>query len=126
MSRRRSKRALRPLSLTEVSGIFNDAPVIYEATRFQRAGFHDHRHNSLTPYEGPPNEQNEAAWARLLRVGVIAINEQENSRLINGTAPTMQDPKSHIVELEMFHQLHCLVSPRTLSTLVLDCFETSG
>ncbi|TKW52087.1 hypothetical protein CTA1_11345 [Colletotrichum tanaceti] len=88
--------------------IFDDSPVVYETVRFQRAGFHDHRHATNTLYEGPPNKQNEAAWDRLLSVGVVAISEQESSRITNGTASAVGDSKKHIVELEMFHQFHCL------------------
>ncbi|KAK2008960.1 hypothetical protein LZ32DRAFT_684246 [Colletotrichum eremochloae] len=88
--------------------IFDKSPVVYETVRFQRAGFHDHRHNTNTLYEGPPNQQNEAAWNRLLSVGVVAISEQESSRITNGTASAVGDSKKHIVELEMFHQFHCL------------------
>ncbi|KAL0931139.1 uncharacterized protein CTRU02_213874 [Colletotrichum truncatum] len=88
--------------------IFDDPPVVYESVRFQRAGFHDHRHYTNTQYEGPPNHQNEAAWDRLLSAGVVAISEQESSRITNGTASAVGNPKKHIVELEMFHQFHCL------------------
>ncbi|KAK1850329.1 hypothetical protein CCHR01_07038 [Colletotrichum chrysophilum] len=91
-----------------IQAIFDDSPVIYETVRFQRAGFHDRRHNTNTLYEGPPNKQKEAAWDRLLSVGVVAISEQESSRITNGTASAVGDSKKHIVELEMFHQFHCL------------------
>jgi hypothetical protein len=37
-----------------------------ETKRFQRAGFHDDRHNDFTIYEGAPNELNNAAWEKLL------------------------------------------------------------
>lgn len=42
-------------------------------------------------------------------VGVVAVTEQESSRITNGTASAVGDSKKHIVELEMFHQFHCLV-----------------
>ncbi|KAK3319761.1 hypothetical protein B0T19DRAFT_467446 [Cercophora scortea] len=88
--------------------IFDDVPVIYESARFQRAGFHDSRHNTLNIYEGAPNGENEKAWKRLLDVGVVLISDDESSRITNGSASTRQDAHKHIVELEMFHQLHCL------------------
>lgn len=47
-------------------GIFDDPPIVYENTRFQRAGFHDGHHNDLTSYEGYPNDENNAAWDQLL------------------------------------------------------------
>ncbi|KAE8152272.1 hypothetical protein BDV25DRAFT_138087 [Aspergillus avenaceus] len=88
--------------------IFDDVPVIYETKRFVRAGFHDDRHNDLTKYEGAPNAKNNAAWEKLLGVGVVGISDKEDSRLTNGTARSVTNPSVHIVELEMFHQLHCL------------------
>lgn len=48
------------------AGIFDDAPVLYESLRFQRAGFHDPRHSAATAFEGAPNWGNNAAWEGLL------------------------------------------------------------
>ena len=44
-----------------------------------------------------------------LAVGVIAISSQENARITNGSAVLNKTSGTHMVELEMFHQLHCLV-----------------
>ena len=43
-------------------------------------------------------------------VGIVSISEKEDSRLLNGSANSRANPQEHIVELEVFHQLHCLVS----------------
>ena len=52
-----------------------------------------------------------------MTVGVVSISSQENTRLKNGTAFTRQDHSEYVVELEMFHQLHCLVTlPFAIST----------
>ncbi|OAA36250.1 hypothetical protein NOR_07595 [Metarhizium rileyi] len=89
--------------------IFNDIPIKYEYKRFERAGFHDSRQISNTVYEGRPNKHNDAAWDRLLGVGVVNIFGEENARLTNGSARTTNGPPgSYMVELEMFHQFHCL------------------
>lgn len=95
---------------------------------FKRAGFHDKDHNVMTPWEGRPSIKNEAAWNRLtsgtffeqysdLRnanldatVGVVSLTEDEMKRLPGGTAPNRYNGSEYIVELEMFHQLHCLVN----------------
>lgn len=45
----------------------------------------------------------------VIPAGVVAISGAERSRLVNGTAATRGDPQVYMVELEMFHQLHCLV-----------------
>ncbi|KAI0520849.1 hypothetical protein F5B22DRAFT_653787 [Xylaria bambusicola] len=89
-------------------GIFTDIPIVYEYKRFQRAGFHDTKHKDLTLYEGKPNKHNNAAWEHLLEVGVVAISREENERLKNGTATTPANSNEYMVELELFHQLHCL------------------
>ncbi|KAH8198750.1 hypothetical protein TruAng_007070 [Truncatella angustata] len=88
--------------------IFHDPPVGWTNLRLERAGFHDSRHAVFTAYEGAPNAQNNAAWNDILSVGVVAINEKENSKLTNGSAPLLGKPGQYVVELEMFHQLHCL------------------
>ena len=53
----------------------------------------------------------------LISVGVVEISKQENSRLLNGTATARKDQKQYVVELELFHQLHCLVRVRSYSPL---------
>ncbi|KAI1310107.1 hypothetical protein F5Y03DRAFT_392539 [Xylaria venustula] len=88
--------------------IFTDVPIVYEYKRFKRAGFHDTKHDDRTIYEGKPNKDNNAAWERLLQVGVVAISREENAKLVNGSAKTPANPNEYMVELEMFHQLHCL------------------
>ncbi|KAK6860973.1 hypothetical protein PG995_004609 [Apiospora arundinis] len=41
-------------------------------------------------------------------IGVVAISRGESDRLVNGTAAAPRSPNKYMVELEMFHQLHCL------------------
>lgn len=45
-------------------------------------------------------------------VGIVSISEEELRRLPGGTAVSPKQPNAYVVELEMFHQLHCLVSVR--------------
>lgn len=76
-------------------------------------------------YEGRPNHENNAAWENLLSgkqifiycidssanksVGVVTISSEENARLTNGSALVEGSSDTYMVELEMFHQFHCLV-----------------
>ena len=46
----------------------------------------------------------------VLAVGIASISEKEESRLLNGSAKSQRNSREHVVELEVFHQLHCLVS----------------
>lgn len=41
--------------------------------------------------------------------GVISISGEENAKLVNGSAASRKNPQQYIVELELFHQIHCLV-----------------
>lgn len=43
-------------------------------------------------------------------VGVVTISSEENARLTNGSARVQGSSDTYMVELEMFHQFHCLVS----------------
>jgi len=43
-------------------------------------------------------------------VGIATISNDENMNLPSGTAKSLVNPKQHLVEIEMFHQLHCIVS----------------
>ncbi|SMR46131.1 unnamed protein product [Zymoseptoria tritici ST99CH_1E4] len=88
--------------------IYDDIPLIYHKEHFRRAGFHDPRHAINTAYEGIPDDSNEAAWSHLLDAGVVTISPMENARLDHTSAPTRHDKSKFIVELEVFHQLHCL------------------
>ena len=108
--------------------IYENPPLKYETVIFQRAGFHDRAHDHRTVYEGRPNDENNRAWERLMSgklqpeprsllrpneilvVGIASISEKEDSKLVNGSAKSRRNPQEHIVELEVFHQLHCLVS----------------
>ncbi|PVH93996.1 hypothetical protein DM02DRAFT_540374, partial [Periconia macrospinosa] len=100
------------------AAIYNDAPSDLQTFPFARAGFHRHdasNSDPVTEFEGRPNAKNDAAWHRILNVGVIAISEQENSQLPDGgSASTRHNPYEHVVLLEMFHQLHCLKYLRDL------------
>jgi hypothetical protein len=91
------------------TGIFDNPPVIYRNLTFQRAGFHSET-DLKTPYEGRPNEENNAAWHRLLSVGMVSISDRENDRLPGvGSAEVRHRSDRHVVQPEVFHQLHCLV-----------------
>ncbi|KAK9771978.1 putative Cyclochlorotine biosynthesis protein O [Seiridium cardinale] len=89
-------------------GVYDDAPIVYEKLRFKRAGFHDGNHQATTQFEGRPDVANNAAWDELISVGVVTISQAENDRLSRPSASMRGDASEHIVEIAMFHQLHCL------------------
>ena len=42
-------------------------------------------------------------------MGIASISAEENAKLQGGSAKSKKNPEEHIIEIEMFHQLHCLV-----------------
>jgi len=91
-----------------LENIYNDAPKEVETVVFKRSGFHGPTSPHLTPYEGRPNIHNDAEWDRLMEVGVVGISKAEAGKLPEGTTESMGNPGTYVVQLEMFHQLHCL------------------
>ena len=51
-------------------------------------------------------------WESVLDVGVIRISEEEIARIPAETAHLYGEEEGYAGILEVFHQLHCLVSPR--------------
>lgn len=42
-------------------------------------------------------------------MGIVSIDERENFRMIHPTTWNRNEPNHYVVELDVFHQLHCLV-----------------
>jgi hypothetical protein len=59
---------------------------------------------------GYPNEKNNKLWEDLYNFGITGVTPSEANQLINTTVPVeLKDGTiSHLVELDVFHQLHCL------------------
>ncbi|PYH28779.1 oxidase ustYa family protein, partial [Aspergillus neoniger CBS 115656] len=77
----------------------------YKTVRFE-SGF-----AKKTPYMGPPTEAYDKAWEDLYNYGIIKIPQSEAAQLVNYTMPLASEPGMYMVELDVFHQLHCLVIP---------------
>lgn len=41
-------------------------------------------------------------------VGISWITKEEASRMVNQTLPAPHDPDKYMIQLEVFHNLHCL------------------
>ena len=44
----------------------------------------------------------------LIAVGISGISKDEASHLLNKTLPAPKDPDTYMIQLEVFHNLHCL------------------
>ncbi|KAH6644865.1 hypothetical protein C7974DRAFT_420282 [Boeremia exigua] len=58
-------------------------------------------------YAGYPDDTKDQMWQDLFSFGMIRISEEESKNLVQ---PTFQIPNTdeYLIELEVFHQLHCL------------------
>ncbi|GLA89660.1 hypothetical protein AtubIFM56815_004148 [Aspergillus tubingensis] len=61
-----------------------------------------------TQYMGPPSEAYDEAWEDLYNYGIIKIPQSEAAQLVNYTMPLASEPGMYMVEIDVFHQLHCL------------------
>ncbi|KAL4982440.1 hypothetical protein BDW68DRAFT_195347 [Aspergillus falconensis] len=68
------------------------------------SGFGDER----TPYMGPPTDAYDEAWEDLYNYGIIKIPKSDAAQLVNYTLPLASNPDEYVVEIDVFHQLHCL------------------
>lgn len=48
-----------------------------------------------------------------MKVGIISITAEEYDRFLGLTAPDRRNDGRYVVVLDMFHQLHCVVSNLT-------------
>ncbi|PMD48120.1 hypothetical protein L207DRAFT_391616, partial [Hyaloscypha variabilis F] len=61
-----------------------------------------------SPYLGTDVERLDSMWKDLYDFGTSAISPAEASKLPNATLPTAKDNSTYLVELGVFHHLHCL------------------
>ncbi|KAK4157569.1 hypothetical protein C8A00DRAFT_29572 [Chaetomidium leptoderma] len=61
-----------------------------------------------SPFQGPPDEENDKLWASLYDFGITRISADEARPMDNKTLPVPDDEGGYVVQLAVFHQLHCL------------------
>ncbi|KAL3473610.1 hypothetical protein BJX99DRAFT_261142 [Aspergillus californicus] len=83
----------------------------YEKVTFS-GGFNT---SDKSPYGGFPDEENNKAWEDLYNYGIIKIPQSEAAKLHTSTMPLPGDPTAYMVEIEVFHELHCLNHLRKLA-----------
>jgi hypothetical protein len=70
---------------------------------------------TVTDSVTPASPITSADWGSILDVGEIRLSEEEANRLSKGTARLYGGEEGYAGVLEVFHQLHCLVSPQPQS-----------
>lgn len=86
-----------------------------EAIQYERAVlFGPLKDLDATLYSGAPNDQKNAAWEKLLAVGIVDIDSATAARL-EDPSMELKDRPGHVkVGLDVFHQLHCLYNLRKM------------
>ena len=106
---------------------FADSVTDYETQVWTSTDFNNFR-KPVNVYEGPPSPESDEAWQKLVdgkitwldyqtllntaTVGMFSITEEEFASLPGDfkTTTDLEKPEDHLVILDGFHQLHCMVS----------------
>ena len=80
-----------------------------DALEFKLTKFESAVLDGKTPYQGPPNEENNELWNSLYRHMNTHITSEEARLMPNKTAPELESEGSgYLIVLNTFHDLHCL------------------
>ncbi|PLB53919.1 hypothetical protein P170DRAFT_344221 [Aspergillus steynii IBT 23096] len=77
--------------------------VRYETVVFNRSIAPD-----LTEFQGYPSDKNNKAWEDLYQAGMSIIPKEQAAKLVDPSRPHEKVPGYYTVQLDVFHQLHCL------------------
>ncbi|CRG89603.1 hypothetical protein PISL3812_06641 [Talaromyces islandicus] len=61
-----------------------------------------------SPWTRGPKEVKDRLWDATYEFGISGITKDEASNLLNETLPSPHDPDTYMIQLEVFHNLHCL------------------
>ncbi|KAJ6461976.1 hypothetical protein DFH09DRAFT_1494536, partial [Mycena vulgaris] len=78
--------------------------VVEEIIKVYPVGFN----HDKSPFQVPSSPELDDAWEDLYQFGISRIPKGEAALLPNKTSPIPGDPGYYIIELDVFHQLHCL------------------
>ncbi|KAH8591205.1 hypothetical protein B0O99DRAFT_675382 [Bisporella sp. PMI_857] len=99
---------LKPLEFEPIA-----EAIEYEEVVFKISGGGT-RKDPVTPYEGPPTPEKDMRWYEQMNVGMIALTPEMNKTLKFPTQPKSKIDSTPIIQLDVFHQLHCLNAIRNI------------
>ncbi|EJT79688.1 hypothetical protein GGTG_04772 [Gaeumannomyces tritici R3-111a-1] len=79
-----------------------------EAIQYERVVFSSAFGIETSPFQGEPSPENDKLWANLYDFAISRISTAEARHMDNKTLPIPNDRGRYIVQLAVFHQLHCL------------------
>ncbi|RAK74446.1 oxidase ustYa family protein [Aspergillus fijiensis CBS 313.89] len=86
--------------------------VEYVPYRFEQSRWTGEPSEDTSPYEGPPTGAVNLQWRHLVDVGILALNPEQEASLLEPTMPATVNDSTALIQLDVFHQLHCLNSIR--------------
>ncbi|PLB48380.1 hypothetical protein P170DRAFT_427466 [Aspergillus steynii IBT 23096] len=79
-----------------------------DVVRYHNVTFTRSLEPDLTKYQGPPSDENYAAWEDLYDFSLSKIPLSSAAQLVDKTVPIPDSPGDYAIALDVFHQLHCL------------------
>ncbi|KAJ8694274.1 hypothetical protein PTI98_004127 [Pleurotus ostreatus] len=93
--------------LPEENSLFSPAN---EAISYKYHRFFNGFGRNVSPFQVPSSKELDDLWEDLYNLGISRIPTSQAKRLPNATEAIPGDEDNYIVELDVFHELHCLVS----------------
>ncbi|KAF7426681.1 hypothetical protein PC9H_009050 [Pleurotus ostreatus] len=93
--------------LPEENSLFSPAN---EAISYKYHRFFNGFGRNVSPFQVPSSKELDDLWEDLYNLGISRIPTSQAKRLPNATEAIPGDEDNYIVELDVFHELHCLVN----------------
>ncbi|KAJ7659338.1 hypothetical protein DFH06DRAFT_990005 [Mycena polygramma] len=81
-----------------------------EAIAYKTVKFHRGLQDDIPIYERPPSAAVDQAWEGLYEYAASRVPKSEVVKMTNKTWPILNEEGNYVIALDVFHQLHCLVS----------------
>ncbi|KAG9225253.1 hypothetical protein CCMSSC00406_0007084 [Pleurotus cornucopiae] len=79
-----------------------------EAISYKYHRFFNGFGRNVSPFQVPPSKELDELWEGLYNLGISRIPASQAKQLPNATEAIPGDEHNYIVELDVFHELHCL------------------